>query len=170
MATRTTVMSGPPSRGGRRLSVGRRSCEIGSVRNPYAGRLLVALAALCVVVCTRIGRMRDHREEARDSYVRACASCHGLNGRGDGPVARELRVPPADLTTLTARHDGAFPREFLISVVTGEREVRGHGTREMPVWSERFGTASGPEAAASLYARRRLEILADHVESLQLRP
>jgi hypothetical protein len=143
---------------------------IGSVRNAHAGRLLVPLVVVCFVACARVGRMREQQEEARDGYVRACASCHGLDGRGDGPVARELRVPPADLTTLSARHEGTFPRDFVIAVIVGEREIRGHGTREMPVWSERFGTASGPEAAASLYARRRLEMLADHVESLQSRP
>lgn len=31
-------------------------------------------------------------------YPTHCAACHGADGRGDGPAARTLPVPPADLT------------------------------------------------------------------------
>ena len=31
-------------------------------------------------------------------YPEHCAGCHGAEGRGDGPAAAELRIPPADLT------------------------------------------------------------------------
>ncbi len=31
-------------------------------------------------------------------YPEHCASCHGAEGRGDGPAAAGLRIPPADLT------------------------------------------------------------------------
>jgi len=31
-------------------------------------------------------------------YERNCAMCHGLNGRGTGPMAATLKHPPADLT------------------------------------------------------------------------
>ena len=32
----------------------------------------------------------------QDIYQRQCASCHGLAGRGDGPLAATLRPRPAD--------------------------------------------------------------------------
>jgi high-affinity iron transporter len=35
-------------------------------------------------------------------FLTACASCHGSTGRGDGPAARGLAPPPADLTDRTA--------------------------------------------------------------------
>jgi hypothetical protein len=106
--------------------------------------------------------------EARESYQRACAPCHGADARGGGPVARALAVPPPDLTVLAARAGGRFPRDAVIDVIAGEREVAAHGTREMPVWSQRFGpSASGAPAVAALYARRRLELLADFLASLQ---
>ena len=41
------------------------------------------------------------------TYARYCASCHGPEARGDGPVAADLRVPPPDLTALSARSGGA---------------------------------------------------------------
>jgi hypothetical protein len=76
-------------------------------------------------------------------------------------------VRPPDLTALAARHGGRFPREWVIDVISGEREIPAHGTREMPVWSDRFGPGSGAAHVASLYARRRAELLADHLQSLQ---
>jgi len=126
----------------------------------------LALGALHLAACRSVGPARDPGNEASDGFRRACASCHGTDGRGDGPVAPALLVKPADLTTLAARHGGTFPRDYVIAVITGEQEIGAHGTREMPVWSERFGTTSGA-AVASWYARRRVELLADHVASLQ---
>ena len=72
-----------------------------------------------------------------------------------------------DLTHLAERHGGTFPREYVIAVVAGAPPIAAHGTREMPVWSERFGPPSGATAAATLYARRRLEMLASYIASLQ---
>lgn len=41
-------------------------------------------------------------------FPQHCAACHGVNGRGDGPMAASLSVPPADLTTphLWGHRDG----------------------------------------------------------------
>jgi mono/diheme cytochrome c family protein len=105
-------------------------------------------------------------EDGHAMFLRACASCHGVDGRGGGAVATTLAVPPPDLTTIAARGDGTFPRAHVIAVIAGEREIGAHGTREMPVWSQRFGPGGGP-ATAALHARRRLEMLATYLESLQ---
>ena len=126
---------------------------------------MLALVALAGCSHGRLVHPGGEAEEGKLSYRRACASCHGIDGRGSGPVAPALRTPPADLTTLTARHQGDFPRDHVIAVIVGERELPGHGTREMPVWSERFGPGAG--RVASGWARRRVELLADHVASLQ---
>jgi mono/diheme cytochrome c family protein len=109
-------------------------------------------------------------EEGRELYLDACAPCHGEDGRGGGRRAGHLTVPPPDLTDLAERSGGTFPREYTIGVITGEREIPAHGTAEMPAWRQRFGRpASGATAAAAFYARRRVELLADHVASLQRR-
>jgi mono/diheme cytochrome c family protein len=106
----------------------------------------------------------------RDEFHRACAPCHGVDGRGGGPVAVALRTPPPDLTTLALRNGGRFPHQHLLAVLTEEVAVPAHGSREMPVWSARFGPSdTGAAAAASLYVRRWLEALASYVESLQRR-
>ena len=98
-------------------------------------------------------------------YLRACASCHGADARGGGPVAPTLSVPPTDLTTLASRHEGEFPRRYVIDVIAGREPVRAHGTREMPVWSDHFGSDLGTIAA--IHASRRAALLADHLQALQ---
>ncbi len=107
----------------------------------------------------------------RRAYETRCASCHGLEARGDGPVGPALRTAPTDLTWLAERNGGAFPREYLIAVVTGSTAIAAHGTREMPVWSDRLMTpeGSGAGAAASVYMRRTVEALADYLATLQRR-
>jgi len=77
-----------------------------------------------------------------DLYQFYCASCHGREGRGDGPVASSLKHQPPDLTTIAKRHDGRFPREATERYISGEAEAGippAHGSREMPVWGPILG-------------------------------
>ena len=39
-------------------------------------------------------------DEAADTYAKKCASCHGAAGKGDGPVSKMLKPPPADFATV----------------------------------------------------------------------
>ena len=41
--------------------------------------------------------------KGRVTYGRYCVSCHGPQAKGDGPLARDLRVSVPDLTTLAQR-------------------------------------------------------------------
>jgi mono/diheme cytochrome c family protein len=108
----------------------------------------------------------DEAVAGRDVYLHRCASCHGVDGRGHGPVAPSLRTAPPDLTRLAASA-GAFPRDRIVAVVSGEIAMPAHGTREMPVWSRRFGAPSGATAAATLWSSRQLEALASYLETIQ---
>ena len=67
-----------------------------------------------------------------------CAQCHGVSGRGDGPAAKALKTPPADLTTLAKRHNGQFPAAAVKQVVNGGEVGPSHGSREMPMWGPVF--------------------------------
>jgi len=40
-------------------------------------------------------------EEGSQLYRKSCLTCHGPLGYGDGPQARSLRPPPADLRSLS---------------------------------------------------------------------
>ncbi len=127
---------------------------------------LVALAAF-LSGCAPLLHLQP-RESGETLYMNRCAVCHGADAKGNGPAARALTSPPTDLTTLAQRHDGAFPREEVIRTLTGERPIAAHGSREMPIWRDCFGPdGSGATAAASIYARQRLEVLADYLQSIQ---
>lgn len=79
-------------------------------------------------------------------YVRYCGSCHGTQGRGDGILAPDLRVPPTDLTRLAAKAGGRFQFDEVRRSVDGRKTVRGHGSADMPVWGEVFPRASGTDS------------------------
>jgi mono/diheme cytochrome c family protein len=74
----------------------------------------------------------------KNEYVRSCASCHGEMGKGDGPAAKSLAKPPADLTKLSQNNSGVFPIARVYDVIDGRLQVIMHGTREMPVWGDVF--------------------------------
>jgi mono/diheme cytochrome c family protein len=74
--------------------------------------------------------------EGPDLYRAYCASCHGANGKGGGPVARDLKVAPPDLTRLSS--NGQFPTERVRQTILGDAVVAAHGTREMPIWGPVF--------------------------------
>jgi mono/diheme cytochrome c family protein len=71
---------------------------------------------------------------ALDLYQQLCASCHGVEGRGDGPVAPLIKIPVPDLTRLAARNGDEFPAEEVRRVIDGRFDRRAHGPRDMPVW------------------------------------
>jgi mono/diheme cytochrome c family protein len=75
-------------------------------------------------------------DTGRQLYAQYCASCHGLDARGHGPVAPELKRPPSDLTRLAARYGTPLPVDRLAEFIDGRAPVAAHGPREMPVWGK----------------------------------
>lgn len=71
-------------------------------------------------------------------FQRYCASCHGEDARGKGPLAEYLRIKPANLRLLSKANGGTFPFWRIYRTIDGREEVRAHGTRDMPVWGRRF--------------------------------
>lgn len=67
-----------------------------------------------------------------------CASCHGVTGNGDGPVAPALKTKVPDLTTLARRKGGTFPVAWVRGIIAGDGRYAAHGSREMPVWGPIF--------------------------------
>ena len=95
-----------------------------------------------------------------------CASCHGVTGRGDGPMAGELKKIPPDLTKYTERNGGVFPGERLRQIIDG-RGIAAHGNREMPVWGDAFRSAKDgltPEAAQA-----RIDAVVRYLSAIQQR-
>lgn len=106
----------------------------------------------------------------QDLYRRFCASCHGAQGRGDGPVAASLTVEVPDLT-LIARHRGdSYPRDRILKIIDGRFVVGAHGTRTMPIWGEDFSRLEIGNPDAERATRVILDRLADYVWQLQRPP
>ena len=106
-------------------------------------------------------------ELGSEHYAQYCSSCHGPGGRGDGPVARVLRAPPADQTRIADRRGGEFPTGEIARYIDGRFEVAAHGSREMPVWGESF-TASIPEPGiGDQIARGVIATLVEYLKSIQ---
>jgi mono/diheme cytochrome c family protein len=95
-----------------------------------------------------------------------CASCHGENARGTGPMSGQLRRAAPDLTTFTARNGGMFPRERVRQMIEG-RGPAVHGDRAMPVWGDVFRRQPG---AANDTVAARIEALVAFLQSIQERP
>jgi mono/diheme cytochrome c family protein len=81
--------------------------------------------------------------KGRVTFGRYCVSCHGPQAKGDGPIARDLRVVVPDLTTLAQRSGGKFPNERVVQVIQDGATVRGHGTADMPAWGDAFKKTKG---------------------------
>ena len=99
-------------------------------------------------------------------YMMYCASCHGADGRGDGPAASAFKREPTDLTTLT-RICGAFPLREVMSVIDGRRFVAAHGSREMPVWGERFVEELGGEPYPQRTTLFKVREIAEYLVTIQ---
>jgi mono/diheme cytochrome c family protein len=100
-------------------------------------------------------------------YMQHCELCHGLRGLGDGPFAGELRVAPADLTTIALRRKGVFPEVEVREIIDGRRRVRGHGPDNMPIWGRVFGRNAEAGAELEQVTRDRMQSLVDYLKSIQ---
>lgn len=134
------------------LAAGHLLAQVPDVRNTQTGRTSPT-APLVLESLT-----------GRDSFDRYCASCHGADGRGGGPVAAALKNRPPDLTML-ARREGGFPREHVAAFIEGTNRLSlTHGSGDMPVWGRTFRGLDSSDARIKV----RLANLVAYVESLQL--
>jgi mono/diheme cytochrome c family protein len=102
-------------------------------------------------------------------YQRYCASCHGIEGKGDGPAASVLDPPPKDLTRIAVRRGGKFPDGEIARYVDGRFEVAAHGSRTMPVWGESFGAAIPDAGVSEEVVRGRILVIVEYLKSIQVR-
>jgi mono/diheme cytochrome c family protein len=99
-------------------------------------------------------------------YEEHCYVCHGLRAAGDGPLAEELKVAPADLTKIAQRRGGVFPEVELREIIDGRRKLRGHGPANMPIWGKVFAN-QGAGAAHEAEIRDKVDSLVEYLLSIQ---
>lgn len=70
-------------------------------------------------------------QEGAALFADNCVACHGASATGDGPLATGLSPRPADLTHISARNGGTFPRARVLSEIDGYLKGS-HPNRAMP--------------------------------------
>ncbi|MEQ1579532.1 MAG: c-type cytochrome [Steroidobacteraceae bacterium] len=124
------------------------------------------------VVAALLAGASAHADEAPDLsgaelYQHFCASCHGQKARGNGPVARTLKVRVPDLTRIAARNGGAYPVEQVRQIIDGSGLRDAHGTRDMPVWGWQFYAFEGEDPVRRERVAELIGRMVDYLASIQ---
>ena len=143
------------------------------------GPVFVAILCLCALLAAVSGPTPAFAEEkvkmvtkpitptspasGVEMFKQYCASCHGLDAKGNGPAAPALKVPAADLTMISARNGGKFPELKVYAVISGDTATPAHGSKDMPVWGTVLRSLSGRDSEL----HQRIGNLTRYIESLQ---
>ena len=117
----------------------------------------------------------------KSEFQSSCASCHGTDAKGKGPVSGQLKIPPPDLTMLAKNNNGVSPTNALFETIHGLKTIPAHGTREMPIWGERFNPIvnlphdvdpyywkmAGLERSPEVVVRTRILAVIDYLNRVQ---
>ena len=100
-------------------------------------------------------------------YGTYCAVCHGRDGRGMGPAALALKVPPPDLTILSKNNGGKFPADHVMAVLRFGVTAPAHGTSEMPIWGDLLPTLHPGEAKGGMQVQQRIKNITAYLKEIQ---
>ena len=108
-------------------------------------------------------------EWMKADYVNYCASCHGVDGTGNGPMADQLKGKPTDLSVLAKNNGGEFPYLKVYQTIDGtwnEGKFRAHGSKEMPIWGDVFRRKATGENTY-MQTKGRIMAIIQYIDSLQ---
>ena len=132
-------------------------------------RTLFALSLFCVAASaqkvTKVPASPTSAASGQEMYRSYCASCHGLDGKGNGPARPALMTAPTDLTQLARRNGGRYPEMQVFNTIAGDGHIPAHGSKDMPVWGPLFSRLSESDAPK---VKLRLRNLTKYIESLQV--
>jgi mono/diheme cytochrome c family protein len=74
---------------------------------------------LLLVPLVLMGTTTETTNVGKALYMQHCVSCHGVDGKGDGPAASRLSTKPADLTKIAARRGGVWPPLEVMEILSG---------------------------------------------------
>jgi hypothetical protein len=131
------------------------------------------LAGLIVMITLWVTRSLAQEEEVvaagKQEFRHYCVLCHGLGGKGESVMMtfNLLKVTPPDLTQLSKRHKGQFPFWQVYRIIDGREEVKGHGTRDMPIWGDVFIQQENGKLVDETRAIGRILALVHYLQSIQ---
>jgi mono/diheme cytochrome c family protein len=103
----------------------------------------------------------------QEMYSTYCAVCHGADGRGNGPAASALKLPPNDLTVLSVMNGGKFPANHVITVLKFGVDTPAHGAPDMPVWGDLMQSLHKDSQHGSMLVDQRIKNLTDYLKQMQ---
>jgi hypothetical protein len=126
-------------------------------------------SALALAACANTGARSQAQMSGMQLYEHLCSSCHGVDGRGDGPVASLLTIVVPDLTRIAQREGGEFPTQAVRRSIDGRWDRRAHGARDMSVWGWQFyDSAAVNDAQERARVDAMVSRLVDYVRSIQV--
>lgn len=139
-------------------------------------RATFGTAVAAIVLAATCGSVLAQQKTAdfgKREYEANCASCHGLDGKGNGPLVELLRRSPPDLTVLAKNNQGILPTARMYEVIDGAN-VPSHGTRDMPVWGRDYRVKDAEHYVdvpydAEALVRARILALVEYLNRLQVR-
>ena len=131
------------------------------------GILSSAIAWGIVLLAFPLVVLAGEPDPGRELYLKYCASCHGKDGRSDGPVSPYLQIKPTDLTRLKKENRGIYPLGKVMSSIDGTHDVRGHGDAKMPVWGEVFEKEVEGKKYPMLTSLLKVKVIAEYISTLQ---
>lgn len=106
-------------------------------------------------------------DQGRANYLRYCASCHGVEGKGDGTVSRSLKLKPVDLSQLKNKNKGVFPLEKVTASIDGKTRISAHGESKMPVWGEIFEKEASAQKDPASVSTAKVKMIAEYLSTVQ---
>jgi mono/diheme cytochrome c family protein len=113
----------------------------------------------------------DKVDIGKREYESNCIACHGKDLKG-GAYVDFLKVTPPDLSQLSRKNGGVFPFDRVYGSIDGRQELKGHGSRDMPIWGKDYQVKAAeyyvdmnydPEA----FIRTRIFALIDYLNRMQ---
>jgi len=139
--------------------------RIASLFAIFLGSLLLLPAQETTTKIKKVPARPVSAASGKEMFNSYCASCHGLDGKGNGPAAPALKTPPADLTVLAQNSGGKFPSARVQSSIKDVTQ-NAHGSKGMPVWGSIFATVSENDQQTVIL---RIHNLTGYIESLQVK-
>jgi len=125
----------------------------------------LAVVATCLVAQPSVGDVA----QGEALYLENCATCHGLDLDGSGPMSGVMVIKPADLTMLTKANAGDFPVARIVKRIDGRDPLVSHGS-PMPVYGDFFegdDTALKTASGQPILTSRAVADLVAYLEGMQ---
>ena len=131
-------------------------------------KAIIFIGGFSLIQSTIQAERAQEQHLGENVFMNNCATCHGQEGKGNGPMAAQLVKAPIDLTLLSKNNGGSFPEAEVYQLIDGRRVVvtdegrkaeTFHGPKDMPIWGDTFRTIEGDEGAVDELISNLLEYL-----------